>query len=120
MTAPVALLLVGLAHWAPEMLSALMGGTVAAWDYVMQGAVAAGLWLAVGAGATHWSVRAVCVYGAIEAAQRPLCRMAFPMDRPPMLGGQTMCEAAYGVSLGWLGVLAALFTVALTQEAQRA
>lgn len=121
MNALAALGLVALAHFAPDVLSQLMGGTPAAWDYMMQGTQAAALWLAVAALVKSWSVRLVCTWGTFEAMQRPICRAYFPLDRPaPLQPGESLCGAAFGEPLVWFGLFCALFVVALTQEARDA
>jgi hypothetical protein len=109
-----------LAAYGPEPLAAIVGGTVAAWDYVLSGAQALTLWLAVCILARHWVLRVVCILGAWEAVQRPVCRALFPMDRPPQTGDVPLCEAAFGAPVAWLGVVLALFVALLTQEAARA
>lgn len=122
MSAAVLLMaLVILAHFGPELLSLAVGGTVAAWDYCLQGAQAAALWLCVAALSGGWLVRAIAAWGAFEAAQRPICRAMFPMDQPVRLpAGVNLCEAAFGSYVGWAGAVVALFVALLTQEAQRA
>jgi hypothetical protein len=122
MIAPAIVLLVVLvlAAYGPEPMAAIAGGTVAAWDYVLNGVQSLVMWLGGCALARHWLLRAVCILGAWEAWQRPVCRAMFPMDRPPQTGGVPLCEAAFGAPVAWLGVVLALFVALLTQEAQRA
>ncbi len=93
-----------LAHILPETLAAQVGGTRAAWEFVGYGVEATALWLAVASLAWRvpgWWARipiwAVCLYGVFESVQRPICRLALPMDRAPKLEpGQFLCDAA-----GW-------------------
>lgn len=105
----------------PEHMAAWLGGSHAAWAYVLSGVEAAALWCALGVVCTHALVRAVCLWGVFEAAQRPVCRLAFPMDKPPPLQpGQSLCDAALGVPMSAVSVAAALALAALVQEAERA
>lgn len=122
MTAAVLLVaLVALAHFGPELLALVVGGTVAAWDYCLQGVQAAALWLGLAALSGGALVRAVSAWGAFESAQRPVCRAMFPMDRAVRLPeGVTLCEAAFGSYVGWAGAVVALFVAILTQEVHRA
>jgi hypothetical protein len=117
------LLLLGLlvvAHYAPAFMSWALGGTVAAWDYVTQGAQAAALWSLVASGAGHVLARGVCALGVFESMQRPICRAMFPMDRSPQTGGQNLCDAALGVPVTLVNALAALFVALVAQEMHRA
>lgn len=121
MTAGLLLLaLFTLANYAPEFIASSLRQSVGAWDYVMQGVQAAGLWAVVGMCMQHIVARAACALGAWEAMQRPICRLAFPMDRPPQTGGLNLCEAVVGMPIAWINALAVLFVAALAQEAQRA
>lgn len=111
----------------PDVLAELLGGTVAAWAYVCYGAEAALLWLLL---ADHipkqtstpieaFTARAVCAWGAFEAAQRPVFRLAFPMDHPPKLApGQGLADAATGLPMSFVSIAAALMLAALVQEAR--
>lgn len=98
-----------LAHLAPELLAAISGGSVRAWEYVAGGAELACLYAAIGFFLRHWTVTPVAAWGAVEGLQRAGCRLAFPMDRPPqLLDGQTLCTAATGMPTGWVGLAAAV------------
>jgi hypothetical protein len=100
-----------------------VGGTLAAWSYVVQGFEATALWAALGITATRWLrsatedeakiFSAACAWGAVEAIERPLCRLAFPMDqKPPLPKNQNLCEAAFGVDVMYVSVFfAALLCV---------
>lgn len=112
------ILVAGLAHLAPGVLTCVVGGSQAAWDYCMQGIQSAALWLLLAsASGMPLILRAVSVWGAIEGAERPICRAMFPMDKAPSLpAGVDLCEAATGIPAGWVGIVAALFVVALHQE----
>lgn len=114
------LALFALANYAPEAIAALLRQSVGAWDYVLQGIQAGALWAVVGLSMQHIVARAACALGAWEAMQRPVCRLAFPMDRPPQAGGLNLCEVAVGMPIAWINALAVLFVAALAQEAQRA
>lgn len=106
-------------YFAPEVLPIVFGGTRGAWEYVATGAEAAFLWSVVFFFVNRFEARAVAAWGVFEALQRPVCRLAFPMDRAPHLdSGQNLCDAAFGVPMSALSVLAALGLAALLQETQ--
>jgi len=98
----VLLIAAALANIGPEAMAAAFGDSIRAWEYVSEGALAAVLWLALLVLLIpHRRVRvaaaAICSYGATEAALRPACRLAFPMDRPPTVPApEGLCAAA-----GW-------------------
>lgn len=55
--------------------------------------------------------------GFFETIQRPICRLAFPLDKAPVLKeGQNLCDAATGLPLSLIGFIAALFIASLIQE----
>lgn len=120
MTPEAALLSVAIAaYFAPEAL-ALLWGTRAAWEFVFSGVEAWALWVYVGAASTSLVVRCIATWGAFEAFQRPICRLAFPMDRKPSLPeGANLCDVALGIPMSWVSVFAALFVAALAQEYAR-
>lgn len=121
MTAGIGLLLVfALANYGAELVAALAGHSVRAWDYVLQGAQSAALWCTAGLCLPHVVARSAAAMGAWEAMQRPACRLMFPMDRPPATGDVNLCEAAMGLPVAWINALAALFVAALAQEVHRA
>lgn len=121
MTQGVALLLLfGLANYGPELVAWVTGESAKAWEYVIQGVQTAALWTLVAGFIPHMLARATCALGAFEAMQRPVCRLMFPMDRPPQTGGMNLCEAAVGMPVAWINALAALFVAVLAQEVQRA
>ena len=95
------------------------GESAKAWDYVLQGTQAAALWTLLAGLMPHILVRSACALGTFEAMQRPVCRLMFPMDRPPQTGGLNLCEAAVGLPVAWVNALAALFVAVLAQEVQR-
>jgi hypothetical protein len=114
------LVLAVLAGFAPERLADIFGGRVTAWEYVAHGTEAFALWAALGASAAGLAVRAICAYGAIEAGERAVCRLAFPMDRAPQIAvDQTLCDAATGLPISIVSGGAALFLAALVQEGGR-
>jgi len=120
MTAALLLLLAGV-HFLPDVLPAMIGGTRSAWVYVTSGAEAAVLWALAFVMMRNFSARCVAAWGLFEALQRPVCRLAFPMDAPPSLPeGSNLCDAAFGLPMSALSVLCALFLAALVQEVQRA
>jgi hypothetical protein len=121
MTAGLLLLvLFGLANYGPELVASVLGGSVKAWDYVLQGTQSAALWVTLASFMPQIVARASCALGAFEAMQRPVCRAMFPMDKPPQTGDLTLCEAAIGLPAAWISALAALFVALLAQEVQRA
>lgn len=117
-----ALLVVAVAvYFGPEVLPVLLGGTRGAWEYVMSGAEASFLWAVVFVLVPRFEARAVAAWAAFEALQRPVCRLAFPMDRAPSLdGAQSLCDAAFGIPMSALSVIAALGLAALAHEAGHA
>ena len=120
MTAALLLLLAAV-HFLPDVLPALVGGTQSAWAYVTGGAEAAALWALAFVLIRSFPVRCIAAWGLFEALQKPVCRLAFPMDRAPRLAdGQNLCDAAFGLPMSLLSVVAALFLAALVQEVQRA
>lgn len=110
------LLVAAVAHIAPEALP----GSVRAWEYVGTGVEATALWLAVaallpGRGLPRLGGLAVCAYGVFESIQRPVCRLAFPMDAPPPHGG-FLCDMA-GVPTSALSMLAVCMVAAVVSHA---
>lgn len=113
----VLLIAAALSAFAPAMLAAVFGGTEAAWFYVCAGVESAALWLLVGLSTGVMTARIIAAWGFFEAAERPVCRLSFPMDHPVKLqAGQSLCDAALGLPMTWLGVAAALFVAAFSQE----
>lgn len=109
------------AYFSPEVAASAFGGTRAAWTYVLSGVEAASLWAALGVTTSSLLVRCVATWGVFEASQRPICRLAFPMDRAPKLPeGVNLCDAAMGIPMSLVSVGAALFLAALAQEVARA
>jgi hypothetical protein len=112
------LMLAALAHLAPDVLAAVGGGSVRAWEYVAGGAELACLYAAVGFFLRHWTVTPVAAWGAAEGLQRAGCRLAFPMDRAPQLAeGQTLCTAATGMPTGWVGLAVAVLVAGVVWKA---
>ena len=115
------LLLLACVHFLPDALPMIVGGTRAAWFYVTSGAEAAVLWALAFIVLRGFYLRCIAAWGLFEAAQRPVCRLAFPMDHPPDLkDGENLCDAAFGLPMSLLSVVFALFLAALVQEVQRA
>ena len=107
-----------LAAFLPDAIAAATGDSAAAWHYVMAGAESASLWLMIGVASDAILVRAIAAWGFIEAAERPVCRLAFPMDRAVNLAhGQHLCDAATGAPVTVVSVLAALFVALLVRSA---
>lgn len=103
---PALLILAALVYLLPEHMPGLVGGTHGAWETVAYGIEAAIVWALLGLlkPRAAW----VCAWACCEALQRAGCRLALPMDRPPRLAdGQTVCEAATGLPLGWVSLLCA-------------
>ena len=104
----------------PDVLSAAVGGTRAAWDYVGTGVQGACLWCFAFIVLQRFEARLICAWAMFESLQRPVCRLAFPMDRPVKLeDGQNLCDAAFHVPATTLSLLLALFLAAFVQEVQR-
>lgn len=117
----LALLVVAVAvYFGPEVLPDIFGGSGAAWAYVVYGGEASFLWAVVFALVPRFEARAVAAWGVLEALQRPVCRLAFPMGQAPSLDGQSLCDAAFGIPMSALSVIAALGLAALSQEIGRA
>lgn len=114
------LIIAALSAFAPQALSAAFGGTEAAWFYVCSGLESAVLWVFIGLTASFVTARVIAAWGMFEAAQRPVCRLMFPMDHPVSLApSQGLCDAAFGLPMTWLSAIAALFVAALSQELKR-
>lgn len=112
-------LLAVLTNYAPENFARLVG-SVGAWYYVFHGVEASALWLLACTLSTRTEWRAVCVYAAVEAAMRPVCRLALPMDvKPPVPEGSTLCEVAIGFPAGLVSALAALAVAAVLEQRKR-
>ena len=98
MRLPASLLVVALMYYAPEVIVSLAGGSLAAWFLVVSHVQTAALWWIVGQMAERGpfllATQAVCTYGIFEAAQTPICRLVFPMDRPPPKHPEGVCGAA--------------------------
>lgn len=111
---PVALLvLVAAVYYGPEHLAAATRSSHAAMAYVAAGAESAALWALLAGMLWRTPAAAPCVWGLVEAVQRPLCRLMLPMDAPPKLApSQTMCDAATGLPVSWLGFALAGLVVA--------
>lgn len=97
---PALLIVAALTHSAVDWFTVWFGGTKAAWAYVMYGAEATALWLALCAyidsrqyhALIRWSGLAMCAYGVFESSQRWACRLMLPMDKAPSV--PSVCEAA--------------------------
>jgi len=113
------LVLAALAYLVPEYMPKLAGGTRAAWEYVTYGLESSVLWLFVGSTVESMAVRIVALWAFFEAMQRPVCRLAFPMDRPPKLDGANLCDVATGFPVSLLALPAALFAACVIQEVMR-
>jgi hypothetical protein len=120
------LVLFAAASLLPEVLAVAFGHSMRAWEYFADGTLAMVLIMVVGAQAAQRCAPGqrrplflVLAYGMFEAAQRPACRLVFPMDRPPVLpDGQTLCEAA-GLRTAQLSILivaAVGFAVAMSEH----
>jgi len=95
---PASLLIVALMYYAPEVIVALAGGSLAAWFLVVTNVQTASLWWLLGTMAERTAfllpTQAICTYGIFEAIQTPICRLAFAMDRPPPKHPEGVCGAA--------------------------
>jgi hypothetical protein len=114
------LVLVTAIYFGPEWMAAGTGATRGALEYISAGTEAAALWLLLLLWCWGTSAAAVCAWAAMEALQRPLCRLMLPLDRAPVLAdGQTLCEAAVGLHMTWLSLAAAAGVAWYTWEARR-
>lgn len=106
------LLLVALAHFGPEHIAPAIGASETAVEYVLRGVQGFALFTAVAILAQTRLVALACGWGGVETAAQPMCRLAFPMDRPPPVPRDVgLCTAAYGESAGLLGLMLALAIV---------
>ncbi len=104
-------------HLLPEHLAQWLDHSQKAWESVAYGIEAAILWLYVGAAARVVSLQAVAAWGATEGGMRGLCRVALPMDRPPVLPeGRNLCDVATGLPASWVSLAAALLVACIAQE----
>ena len=109
MNAALLALLIGAVYFAPAHIAGWAHWSAAAVEYVGYGIESAVLWAVLA-----WHLRrsipaqAVCAWGAFEAIQRPVCRAMFDLSHKVALpNGMTMCEAAFGLPIGWLGFVVA-------------
>lgn len=104
-------------HLLPEHLSNWLDHSQKAWEAVAYGLEAAMLWLYVGAAARMVSLQAVAAWGATEGGMRSICRVAFPMDRPPSVpAGSNLCDVATGWPASLFSLAAALMVACIAQE----
>jgi hypothetical protein len=107
-----------LAHFAPEFVADLTNGSIRAWEYVFGGVETTALWLFAGASAAG-AFRALAAYGAMESAAKPMCRLAFPMDRAPIIPpGAMLCDVALGAPTVWFSCAAAFIVASKIYEEQ--
>ena len=101
------------AHFLPEHLAASGVGTLSALEYVGTGIESAVAWAIVAWLCWRHPLAVVALWLCFESAQRPVCRLAFPLTRPPELHGQTLCSAALGADVSaWIGLAVACLCVA--------
>lgn len=106
-----------LAHLSPEPIAVVLGHSTLAWETVMYGIEATALWLFA---AWHLKAKAgfvltgaLCGWGVFESVQRPLCRLAFPMNERLVLApGEFLCDKA-GWQTSELSAIAALFVLSV-------
>lgn len=118
----ICLVLVG--HLFPGVLAAILTQSQAAWEYVGYGLESAGLWAFIGAELLKVSnntqvfpLGMITLLGYFESAQRPICRLALPMDQAPeLLPNQNLCDAAIGLPMSIISLGAALLVACLLQE----
>lgn len=114
------LVLVAALYFGPEWVASGTGATQGALEYISAGTEAAALWLLLLLWCWGTESAAVCAWAAMEALQRPMCRLMLPLDKPPRLAdGQTLCEAAVGLHMTWLSMAAAAGVAWITWERQR-
>jgi hypothetical protein len=118
-----------IAHILPTSLSLITNSSKTAWEYVCYGIEASFLWALLGIVLSNSAyikkpkykiiINFFCLFGFFESIQRPVCRLAFPMNIPPvLLPGQNLCDAATGLPLSFLGLVFALFLCCLIQDLQ--
>jgi len=114
--AALILALVASVHYGYKPLAEMYPDTARAaraWSYVLQAGEGATLYLLVAflacivAAATRsWALLPPlalgCIWGAAEDTQRVVCRVAYPMDKPPPLEIADLC----GASMYWIGLIA--------------
>lgn len=104
-------------HLLPEHLASWLQHSHKAWEAVLYGLESAVLWLVIGAGARWVSLQAVAAWGATEGGMRAMCRLALPMDRPPVLpAGKNLCDIVTGLPASWVSLAAALLVACIAQE----
>lgn len=122
---PILLIVAASVHLALEHFHGWFGGTSAAWAYVLYGAEATALWLALArmidgqqlARAIAWPGLALCAYGVFESSQRWACRLMLPMDKAP--GVPNVCEAAGIHTVAFTPVALALVAFVLSVSNNR-
>ena len=117
MNAALLALLIGAVYFAPTHIAGWAQWSLLAIEYSGYGIESTVLWAVLGfvcryfeklSVAERHAMAAVCAWGAFEAIQRPICRCMFDMThKVPMLAGQTLCEAAFGLPIGWFGFIVA-------------
>lgn len=106
------LVLVAVVHFAPEHIAAATGASQTALEYVFRGAQGAVLFGAVAIAFRSIIVALPCSWGGVESAAQPMCRLAFPMDRPPPVPRNVnLCTAAFGEGTALAGLMMALVLV---------
>lgn len=109
--------LLAVVHMLPEHLASWLDHSQKAWEAVLYGFEAAVLWLVIGAGVRSVSLQAVAAWGATEGSMRSLCRLALPMDGPPMIpAGRNVCDVVTHLPASWFSLAAALLVACIAQE----
>ncbi len=94
------------AHIGPELIAQALGHSRAMWEYMLYGVEASALWLVIGAQAKSGFMQAAASYGYAETVQRPICRLMYPLDRPPAIPQDAfLCDAA-GIPTAGMSLLA--------------
>ena len=117
MNAALLALLIGAVYFAPAHIAGWAHWSLPAVEYSGYGIESTALWAILGfvcryferlSVAERHAMAAVCAWGAFEAIQRPVCRAMFDLSHKVALpDGMTMCEAAFGLPIGWLGFVVA-------------
>lgn len=126
MTAAALLTLALVANYLPELIVAVRGGSLAAWFFVADNVQSSALWWAVASMAERHEhghallppTLAACAYGVFESSQAAICRLAFPMDRPPPKHPEGVCGAAGVPTYELSPLLIALCAVLLARTLQ--
>lgn len=115
------LVLVVITHYGYDLVASDSLASAKAWASVLRAIEALALYLIVMSlmPAKPWIVRkaaaCACAWGAFESAQIAVCRLAFPMDRPPpeVSSYSGLCDKVTGLPIYLLTVSIVLLVALL-------